>query len=128
MRTNNNILIFKISVALFIAFFCSICVATAQTMFYGTTKIQAPEGTQIDLKNDARYRIFARDENGFDISHNITIDDDTWEVIVPTTVTYRVAGVSRDVELVAADGNQVIQRTLYSVSRDALTADRKSVV
>ena len=113
----------KLSVAIVIAVVCSTVVATAQTMFYGATKIQAPAGTQIDLRNDARYRIFARDENGNDISHNITIDGDNWNVTVPTTVTYRVAGVSQTVELgVSATENQIIQRTLYTLSKDALAA------
>ena len=110
------------TIKLFTAILITAMTLTAQVQFYGTTKIQAPAGTQIDLRNDARYRIFARDAQGFDISEQITIDGDNWTRVVPATITYSAAGQTREVELVAQAGNQLIQRTLYSLSRTAIEA------
>ena len=45
--------------------------------FYGTTAIRVPVGTKIDVKTDARFRIFARDLEDGDLTSQIVVTKNT---------------------------------------------------
>ena len=66
----------KIRTALF-AVICIAATAFGDIVFYGATKITVPAETTVDVRNDARFRIFARCDFDGDISHKIVYPQNT---------------------------------------------------
>ena len=47
---------------------------------YGTTAIRVPLGTEIDYEHDARFRVFAKDNEDFDLTNKIQMSDNGLDV------------------------------------------------
>lgn len=62
-------------------------------VFYGTTAIKVPTGTAIDYEHDARFRIFAKDNEDFDLTNQIEVVSENLDTSAPGhyEIAYRVA-------------------------------------
>lgn len=92
-------------------------------VFYGTTGITVPVGTAIDYKWDARFRVFAKDNEDGDITKNIKASDDinvneagTYHITYSVTDSHGNTSTLDVPVTVEKDGATIqLEKTMYSL-------------
>lgn len=96
-------------------------------VLYGTTSIRVPAGTVVDYLRDARFRVFAKDNEDFDLTNQIQITSSTVDPSQPLgvgsyTISYSVTDSDGNAAAITVpitveeNGEEIwLQKTMYTL-------------
>ncbi len=93
-------------------------------ILYGTTAIKVPVGTTIDLKHDARFRVFAKDMESGDLTQKIEIINNNINTNKQGeySITYKVkdehnneSSITVPVSVIENSNEILLEKTMYSL-------------